>query len=73
MYVCRLCPAESCTKLDQTFRGCCVGAGDFPPQEPTWGAFFGKAILGVQHAISWPIGMKIYIVTDNNFADVFGP
>ena len=62
-----------CTKLDQTFRGCCVGAGDFSLQEPTWGAFFGQAIFRVQRAISLLIGMKIYIVTDNNFAGVFGP
>ena len=45
-----------CTKLDQTFRGCCVGAGDFYPPGThlggSWGIFFGQAIFGEQRAIS---------------------
>ena len=77
MYVSRLCPAESQQQIGPNIQGLLCWCMRFPPQVPTWGAswgtFLGQAIFGIRRAISLLIGMKIYIVTDDNLADVFGP
>ena len=64
-----------CTKLGQTFKGC-VGGGNFSPGihlGAILGYIFGMGIFGVAGAVSWLIGMKIYIVTDDDLAEFFGP
>ena len=48
----------------------------FTPQEPTWGASWGAFLARLfwgDYAVSLLIGMNIYIVTDDNLADFFGP
>ena len=61
-----------CTKLGQTFKGC-VGGGDFSPGihlEAVLVFIFGKGNFGVAGAVSRQIGMKIYIATEDNLAEL---